>query len=273
MGVLKGSPNQLLAEAEEAHWRELSVPTSSTASISFQPGTRVVSSSMRMVSLRVPLGTGMLCSMRAESAGAVPSQSVRSVPLGRRAMTRATAPGLKLSWILISRISTDLGKESLSHSRPPSWLEGAHAVERSACSVVSGGPAAWPGLHDGPRGWLAPMAVAAAMRLVLRLRASSGERETLVPEEGSASVRVPSAAGVMVGRAERDGEGGRSLGSVVVRVGMGGVAAGMGAGAETTALAGGGGGGAAEGWGRASRERPRPNRRPAAAERRRDFMA
>lgn len=94
MGVLKGSPYQLLAVAEEAHWREPSEPTSSTASISFQPGTREVSSSMRMVSLRVPLGTGMLCSMRAESAAAAPSQSVRSRPLGRRATTRETAPGL-----------------------------------------------------------------------------------------------------------------------------------------------------------------------------------
>lgn len=159
----------------------------------------------------------------------------------------------------------------MSHSRPPFWLAGAHAVVLSACVVVSGGPAAWPGLHDGPRGRLEAMAVAAERRLVLRLRASSGERETLVPEEGSASVRVPLAAGVMVGREEREEEGRRGLGLVGVRVG--GVAAGVGVGAETTGEAGGGGGGAGEGWGWESRERPRPNRRPPAAERRRGFMA
>ncbi len=174
--------------------------------------------------------------------------------------------------MLISRISTDLGKESLSHSRPPFWLAGAHAEGLSACSVVSGGPAAWPGLHDGPRGRLAAMAVEAERRLVLRLRASSAERVNSVPEEGSDSVRVPSSAGVMVGRAEPEAVGGRCLGSVGVRAGMGGVT-GLGSGAETTAEAGGGGGGGVgSGWGRANRERPRPNRMPAAAERRRDFM-
>ena len=173
--------------------------------------------------------------------------------------------------MLISRISTDLGKESLSHSRPPFWLAGAHAEGLSACSVVSGGPAAWPGLHDGPRGRLAAMAVEAERRLVLRLRASSAERVNSVPEEGSDSVRVPSSAAVTVGRVELEVEGGRCLGSAGVRVGMGGVGEGMGA--ETTAEAGGGGGGGVgSGWGRANRERPRPNRMPAAAERRRDFM-
>lgn len=141
----------------------------------------------------------------------------------------------------------------------------------SAWVVVSGGPAAWPGLHDGPCGWRAAMEEVVARSWELSWRAASVERVNWVPEVGSDSVRVPSSAAVMVGRVELEVEGGRCLGSVVGREGMGGVGEVMGA--ETTVGAGEeGGGGAGSGWGRASRERPRPNRMPAAAERRRDFM-
>ena len=69
------------------------------------------------------------------------------------------APGLNVSRIRTSSISTSLAKETSNHSGPASGLRGAQAEGRSPASIVSGAPVACSGPHFR-LGWTSASALA-----------------------------------------------------------------------------------------------------------------